>query len=72
MKKASNQMWSLLMLLPLLLLYIPQVGYANEDNGGEEPNVFAPFITTWKTDNPGYSCNSCITIPTHRIIDFQL
>ncbi len=24
----------------------------------------APFITTWKTDNPGSSCNSCITIPT--------
>jgi hypothetical protein len=22
------------------------------------------FITTWKTDNPGSSCNSCITIPT--------
>ena len=24
----------------------------------------APFITTWKTDNPGVSCSSCITIPT--------
>lgn len=24
----------------------------------------APFITTWKTDNPGSSCNSCIEIPT--------
>ncbi len=24
----------------------------------------APFITTWKTDNPGTSCSSCITIPT--------
>ncbi len=24
----------------------------------------APFITTWKTDNPGTSCPSCITIPT--------
>ena len=24
----------------------------------------APFITTWKTDNPGSSCSSCITIPT--------
>ena len=23
-----------------------------------------PFITTWKTDNPGTSCTSCITIPT--------
>jgi len=23
-----------------------------------------PFITTWKTDNAGTSCNSCITIPT--------
>ena len=23
-----------------------------------------PFITTWKTDNLGTSCNSCITIPT--------
>ena len=23
-----------------------------------------PFITTWKTDNPGTSCSSCITIPT--------
>ena len=22
------------------------------------------FITTWKTDNPGMSCNSCIEIPT--------
>jgi len=25
----------------------------------------APFITTWQTDNPGTSCNTCITIPTH-------
>ncbi len=25
----------------------------------------APFITTWKTDYSGSSCNSCITIPTH-------
>ncbi|MBK7094819.1 MAG: DUF285 domain-containing protein [Saprospiraceae bacterium] len=25
----------------------------------------APFITTWKTDNPGVSCNTCITIPTY-------
>ena len=25
----------------------------------------APFITTWKTDNPGSSCNSCITITTN-------
>ena len=25
----------------------------------------APFITTWKTDNDGTSCNSCITIPTY-------
>ncbi|MBK9255746.1 MAG: DUF285 domain-containing protein [Saprospiraceae bacterium] len=24
----------------------------------------APFITTWKTDNPGSSCSSCINIPT--------
>ena len=24
----------------------------------------APFITTWKTDNSGTSCSSCITIPT--------
>jgi len=24
----------------------------------------SPFITTWKTDNEGTSCNSCITIPT--------
>ncbi len=23
-----------------------------------------PFVTTWKTDNSGSSCNSCITIPT--------
>ncbi len=23
-----------------------------------------PFITTWKTDNAGISCSSCITIPT--------
>jgi len=23
-----------------------------------------PFITTWKTDNDGISCSSCITIPT--------
>jgi surface protein len=23
-----------------------------------------PFITTWKTDNPGITCSSCITIPT--------
>ncbi len=25
----------------------------------------APFITTWKTDNAGVSCNTCITIPTY-------
>src|SRR6056297_1848174 len=25
----------------------------------------APFITTWKTNYPGSSCNSCISIPTH-------
>src|SRR6056297_3778823 len=24
----------------------------------------APFITTWKTNSPWGSCNSCITIPT--------
>lgn len=24
-----------------------------------------PFITTWKTDNPGASCNTCIHIPAH-------
>ena len=24
----------------------------------------APFITTWKTNNAGTSCSSCITIPT--------
>ncbi len=23
-----------------------------------------PFVTTWQTDNPGSSCNTCITIPT--------
>ena len=23
-----------------------------------------PFVTTWKTDNDGVSCNTCITIPT--------
>ncbi len=23
-----------------------------------------PFVTTWQTNNPGASCNSCITIPT--------
>jgi len=28
------------------------------------PNNQIPFITTWKTDNPGTSCSSCITIPT--------
>ncbi|MGK0316488.1 MAG: surface protein [Saprospiraceae bacterium] len=27
-------------------------------------NNQAPFITTWKTDNEGTSCSSCITIPT--------
>ncbi|MGE5356173.1 MAG: BspA family leucine-rich repeat surface protein [Deltaproteobacteria bacterium] len=27
-------------------------------------NLSTPFITTWKSDNPGSSCNSCITIPT--------
>lgn len=26
---------------------------------------FMPFITTWKTDNAGTSCTSCITIPTN-------
>ena len=25
----------------------------------------APFVTTWKTNSIGTSCNSCITIPTH-------
>ena len=32
---------------------------------GEAPiNDMTPFISTWKTDNEGVSCNSCITIPT--------
>ncbi|MCR9052889.1 MAG: BspA family leucine-rich repeat surface protein [Phaeodactylibacter xiamenensis] len=29
--------------------------------------TFNAFITTWKTDNPGVSCSSCITIPTTGI-----
>lgn len=29
--------------------------------------TFTPFLTTWKTDNPGSSCSSCITIPTTGI-----
>lgn len=24
-----------------------------------------PFVTTWKTDNPGTSCTTCIEIPTN-------
>ena len=24
-----------------------------------------PFVTTWKTDNDGVSCNTCVTIPTN-------
>jgi len=34
------------------------------DSQGSCPNTTNPFITTWKTDNPGTSCSSCITIPT--------
>ncbi len=30
----------------------------------EELQCNRPFITTWKTDNVGSSCSSCITIPT--------
>ncbi|WP_044225542.1 T9SS C-terminal target domain-containing protein [Phaeodactylibacter xiamenensis] len=44
-----------------LLLWIPT------DLFGAHPSKIentAPFITTWKTDNPGVSCSSCITIPT--------
>ncbi len=31
----------------------------------------APFITTWQTDNPGTSCNSCITIPTSNLFTYN-
>ena len=44
-----------------LLLWIPT------DLFGAHPSKIentAPFITTWKTDNPGISCSSCITIST--------
>jgi surface protein len=33
-------------------------------DGGEDPNCFKPFVTTWKTDNPGTSNATSITIPT--------
>ena len=70
MKKVFNPIWALLMILPLLLICIPEILYANGDKGGE-PTVFAPFITTWKTDNSGYSCNSCITIPTNYYLTYN-
>ncbi len=44
-----------------LLLWIPT------DLFGAHPSKIentAPFSTTWKTDNPGVSCSSCIAIPT--------
>jgi surface protein len=71
MKKVFNPIWALLMILPLLLVYIPEAAYANGDRGGEDPAVFTPFITTWKTDNNGYSCNSCITIPTNYYLTYD-
>ncbi len=30
-----------------------------------------PFITSWKTDNPGASCNSCVTIPTNSDFNYN-
>ena len=33
-------------------------------------NAQQPFITTWKTDNPGSSCSSCIEIPTSQSVSF--
>ena len=72
MKKASNQIWALLILLPLFLLNTPEVGYANESRVGDEPPVFIPFITTWKTDNSFIgSCSSCITIPTNPAYSYN-
>jgi len=35
-----------------------------EDEFDCPEEMIAPFVTTWKTDNPGSSCSSCITIPT--------
>lgn len=38
--------------------------YDSELNVLPDCDVQLPFITTWKTDNSGSSCSSCITIPT--------
>jgi surface protein len=43
------------------LLWLPFDLIARSQSGVENS---APFITTWKTDNPGGSCPSCIKIPT--------
>ena len=73
MKKVFNPTWALLMILPLLLVGIPEMGYAKEDNKGEKSTVFTPFITTWKTDNIVYgsSCNSCISIPANSAYTYN-
>ncbi|TMM55867.1 BspA family leucine-rich repeat surface protein [Maribacter algarum] len=36
-----------------------------ESGANCEPIAFRPFITTWKTDNEGFSEDNQITIPTH-------
>ena len=41
------------------------LGDSQDPTCEESPFAFmAPFVTTWKTDNEGVSCNTCVTIPT--------
>jgi surface protein len=61
-----------MVLLMLLMLSTSILASANKNKHlSEEPPPFAPFITTWKTDNNGYSCYSCITIPTNPYLIYN-
>ena len=40
-------------------------------DGGRDPNCVDPFVTTWKTDNPGTSADNQITIPTNPAFTYN-
>jgi len=40
-------------------------------DGGRDPNCQDPFVTTWKTDNPGTSADNQITIPTNGPLSYN-
>lgn len=40
-------------------------------DGGENCSAVVPFITSWKTDNPGTSADNQITIPTYPGLDYN-